>query len=177
MNDIDLAAEVKSDKLKAYWIKLNLVYCAILIFSLLYSIVVFALKLSRILSSIDFLQDKEIVELAAVVRNILLGISLLTFCAALIVGYLLAKRVSKGASLTFSIDSPIATNLASYIIYIVVVAAILDSIGIYGLTIYVITQKLHWCIIIISLSFIFKLLYFPSQNRFIALMKKYRHRA
>jgi len=175
MTDIDLTAEVKSDKLKGYWIKVRLVYLAILIFSLIYAIVVFALKRSGILTSMDFLQEKEIAELAAAVRNILIGISLLTICAAAMVGFLLAKRVGKGSSLSLSIDSSIAPNLASYFIYIVVVAAILDSIGIYGLTIYFLTQELHWFIIIIALSFMFKLFYLPSQNRFIALMEKYRH--
>jgi len=175
MGDIDLIAEVKSDRLKGYWIKVRLVYFAILFFSLIYAIVVFTLMHSGILASIDFLQEKEIAELAAVVRNILLGISLVSICAAVIVGYLLAKKVSKESSLSLSIDSPITSNLASYLIYIIVVAAILDSIGIYGLTIYILTQELHWAIIIIALSFIFKLFYIPSQNRFITLMEKCKH--
>jgi hypothetical protein len=175
MSEIDLAIEVTSDKLRGYWVKLNLISLAILFFSLIYAVIVFILEYSGVVRSIYLLKEPEIIELAAAVRNILLLISLASICAAIIIGIVLAKKTGKGSSFSLSsIDSPIASNLSLYFIYTVVVLAILDSIGIYGLTIYVLTQELHWFIIIAALSFILKFVYLPSQNRFITLMEKYQ---
>lgn len=178
MVDINLTAEVNSNKLRGYWLKLNVISFVILFFSLIYAVIVFALEYSGVVSSIYLLKEPEVAKLAAVVRNILLGISLASIGAAVMISFLLAKKTGKSTSFSLAdIDSPIASNLYSYFIYTVVVLALLDSVGIYGLAIYVLTQELHWFIIIVALSFILKFIYFPSQNRFITLMKKYRNQA
>jgi len=170
--DINLSAEVNADKLKPYWAKLKLLTLALLASSAIYGLVIFILEYSGSASSSAFQQQNQ--EYNLLIRGIMVALSLMTIAATVLVANALAKRVPKGASKTsFAIDSPIAPQLAAYFNYKVIVLAIADSIGLYGLIVYFLAKDLPWAFILIALSYATKFIQFPTHNRFIALMEKY----
>jgi len=171
--DINLRVEVNSDKLKLYWAKLKLITIALLASSAIYGLVIFIFEYSALERTAGF--EQQNVEFNLLIRNIMAALGLMTIVATVLVGNVLAKRVPKGSSRTTStINSPIGPNLAAYFNYKIVVLAIVDSIGLYGLIIYFLTKDLHWALILIALSYVIKIIQFPTPNRFIALMEKYR---
>lgn len=175
MLEINLSSEVYADKLKLYWAKLKLLTIALLMSSVIYGFVIFVLEYSALADSHDFRQQNG--EFNLLVRNIMVALSLMTIVASVLIAKALAKRVPKGTSrTTLGIDSPIGPQLAAYFNYKIVALAIVDAIGLYGLIIYFLMKDLHWSIILIALSYIMKIIQFPTPNRFIALMEKYQQK-
>jgi len=99
----------------------------------------------------------------------------MTIIVIIVVAKALGKKVAQGSSKApFAIDSSIAPHLAAYFNYKVITMAIADSIGLYGLVAYFLTRDLQLAFILITLSYIMKMIQFPTPNRFITLMEKYR---
>jgi hypothetical protein len=173
MQNINLSAEVNSEKLKLFWAKLKLITIAMLMSSIIYGIIVYVLEQSSSLPIVPL--DQQTKDSNSIIRTVMIALSFMSIIVIIVVAKALAKKVAQGSSKTpFPIDSPLAPNLASYFSYKVIIMAIADSIGLYGLVAYFLTRDLQLAFILITLSYIMKMIQFPTPNRFIVLMEKYR---
>lgn len=173
MLNINLSAEVNSEKLTLFWAKLKLIAIALLMSSIIYGIIIYVLEQS--ISSPAAAFEQQTASFRLIIRNVMAALTLMTIAATIVAAKALVKKVVKGSSkIPFAIDSPLAPHLAAYFNYKVITLAISDSIGLYGLVIYFLSKDLHWAFILIALSCVMKIIQFPTPDRFIALMEKYK---
>jgi hypothetical protein len=173
VQNINLSAEVNSEKLKLYWAKLKFITIAMLMSSIIYGVIVYVLEQSRSLPIAPLEQQTK--DSHSIIRTAMVALTLMTIIVIIFVAKKFAKKVAEGLSrIPFSIDSPIAPNLAAYFSYKVIIMAIADSIGLYGLVAYFLSRDLQLAFLLIILSYIMKMIQFPTPNRFITLMEKYR---
>jgi hypothetical protein len=171
--NINLSAEVNSEKLTLFWAKLKLITIALLMSSVIYGIIIYFLEQS--ISSPVSAFEPQSESFRHIIRNVMVALTLMTIAAIIVAAKALVNKVVKGSTkIPFAIDSPLAPHLAAYFNYKVITLAISDSIGLYGLVIYFLSKDLHLAFILIALSCVMKIIQFPTPNRFIALMEKYK---
>ena len=172
MLEIDLIAEVKSDRVKKFWYQLKIIASAFMASTIIYGIVGFALQQSALSRSISVFQESS--GIYNLLRNILVGLSLMVAIASVLLSKKLVKKVVKGDSKSLSaIDSPLAPYLAAYQNYTLIILSMLDSIGVYGLLIYLLLHDSQWFFLLLALSFVLKLFYSPSPHHFIRIMQRH----
>ena len=113
MIDIDLMAEIKSDKVKKFWYQLRIIASAFMASTIIYCIVGFVLQQSALSDSVSILQESR--GIYNLLRNLLVGLGLMVAIASVLLGRKLVKKVAKGDSKSPSaIDSPLAPYLTAY---------------------------------------------------------------